>query len=155
MSVVIVRRASLKDLDELYAIEVQCFGNDAFSKREIGQSMKSPDFINLMAVSGEKAVGFIIGRIEPFKNKSEGHIHTIDVKPEYRRKGIGSDLLEAVERFFVQNAVDSCHLEVKVDNMPARRLYTRRGYKISVVLKNYYGLGTDGIRLMKDMKAIS
>ncbi len=151
MSVVTIRRASLKDLDELYTIEVECFGNEAFSKRKIEQSIKSSDFINLVAVSNGQPAGFIIGYIETLKDKNQGHIYTLDVKPKYRQKGIGFGLLEAAERFFVQNGVDSCHLEVKADNMPARRLYMKHGYRISAFLKNYYGLGADGLRLAKDL----
>ncbi len=149
MQTVTIQRASTKDLDELYAIEIECFRNEAFSKEEIKQSMESIDFINLVAISSGHPIGFIIGRIESFKDEKRGHVHTIDVKSEYRRKGIGSMLLEAAERFFIKNNAGSSHLEMKVDNLVAHHLYTKHGYRISGKLKNYYGLGSDGIRLTK------
>ena len=151
MPTVTIQRASIKDLDELYAIEIECFENEAFSKEEIRQSMESPDFINLVAISNGQPIGFIIGRIESFKDEIRGHVYTIDVKSEYRRKGIGSMLLEAAERFFIKNNVGSCHLEMKVDNLAAHHLYSKHGYEISGKLKNYYGLGSDGMRLTKTL----
>ena len=54
----------------------------------------------IATVNGE-VVGFIIGVFKRSEGKVIGHIYMIDVKPEFRRRGIGSVLLESAENAFI------------------------------------------------------
>lgn len=56
-----------------------------------------------IALESEKVVGFISGMVKESENdnpNASGFIHTMVVKKEYRRQGIGSKLLELVEEYF-------------------------------------------------------
>ncbi len=59
-----------------------------------------------LAFDGDKLVGFISGCCRDCDNdnpKASGYLHTMIVKKEYRRQGIGSHLLELVENYVKEN----------------------------------------------------
>jgi ribosomal-protein-alanine acetyltransferase len=152
-SSIIIRRAEISDLKEIHQIEVECFPEDAFSQLQMREFIKDPDFIFLVAIMDGHIVGFTIGGLEDFRGKIVGHIYSIDVKPECRNRGVGSFLLESMENLLVEAGVKECYLEVRVDNTTARNLYFKREYRFFEFLSNYYGVGKDGIRLMKKLTA--
>lgn len=148
----VIRRASPMDLDALHRIELECFTFESFSKQQIAATLKLPSFVNLIAMLDGEPVGFIMGATEMHKRENVGHIYSVDVKPAYRQRGIGSSLLEALEHIFIGQGVETCYLEVRIDNVAAKSLYSKHGYKLSETVKNYYGLGINGVRLKKDLK---
>jgi ribosomal-protein-alanine N-acetyltransferase len=80
-----------------------------------------------------------------------GHIVTIDVLPNYRRKGVGIALLRSVEREFKKVGVKVSYLEVREDNLAAMELYRKAGYVEVRRLENYYSRGGHGIMLEKTL----
>ena len=79
-----------------------------------------------------------------------GHLVSIAVLPEYRRKGVGSALLaktiEVMDRVY---NVDAIYLEVRVSNAPAIRLYEKFGFKKVRVWRGYYRDGEDAYIMVK------
>lgn len=146
-----IRRANLSDLESIYQIEIECFYEDAFPLSYLKQFLKDPRFITLVAILENKIVGFIVGSIEFLRDKNVGHVYSIDVKPEYRRRGVGSCLLETIENILKKEGAEKCYLEVSVNNITAIKFYLKHGYKFLEVLGDYYGYGKDGIRLVKEM----
>ncbi len=134
-----VEDASIRMIDELYAIEQQCFRDEAFSKQQISYLLTDYNAINLAArVNGELA-GFIIGRIDLERNTPVGHIMTIDVAPRFRRKSIAFRLMLETEALFAQKRVSEIRLEVREGNTAAISLYEKLGYKQVTKLEHYYG----------------
>jgi ribosomal protein S18 acetylase RimI-like enzyme len=70
---------------------------------------------------------------------------SIIVAPSYRGLGIGSQLIQAAEVFCEDSKIV---LHVEPQN-PARRLYYRRGYRASQLIKDFYGTGYDAIEMYK------
>jgi ribosomal-protein-alanine N-acetyltransferase len=60
---------------------------------------------------------------------------TVAVAPEWRRRGIARALLDALR---AEGDVESSTLEVRVDNVAARRLYEAMGYVAVGTRKRYY-----------------
>ncbi|NPV03061.1 MAG: GNAT family N-acetyltransferase [Brevinematales bacterium] len=54
---------------------------------------------------------------------------SVSVKPEYRGRGIGGEMLARLEQAAADNGVAAISLSVNTDN-PAVRLYRRMGYKV-------------------------
>ena len=145
-----IREAIMTDLDEMYKIEVECFAENAFTYSHLEYCLRSPSFVKLIAsVNGELA-GFIIGLLESSEGKTIGHVYTLDVKRKFRRMGIGSTLLEALEKIFISRGAEKCRLEVRLDNTAAKRLYLKHGYKPKKIFKDYYGPGLDALELEKE-----
>jgi ribosomal-protein-alanine N-acetyltransferase len=146
----IVEDASLKDLDRLYEIETESFREEAFSKAQIAQLLRSYNSIGLVARVEGQIVGFVIGDICVDGRVLQGHLCTIEVLPNFRRQGIGEKLLREIETIFRQKRVKACALEVREDNIPAISMYRKLGYDTIGMLKNYYG-NVHGLYLEKTL----
>jgi len=143
-----IEDASIRHLDRLYEIEIECFDREAFTKQQIAHLLTDYNSVSLVAKANGEIIGFIIGTIYSERNLLTGHILTIDISPIHRRKGIAQKLLQATEKIFKEKGVKVCSLEVREDNIAALRLYQKFGYKKVAKLKNYYG-NVHGIYLKK------
>lgn len=144
-----IRKATINDLGSLLRIEAECFTEEAFSKDQLVYCLLAPDFVTFAALVDDEIVGFITGSIEISAEENVGHVYTLDVKQVHRNRGIGSKLLEFFESALAEKGVKNFVLEVRVDNVPARRLYSKHGYKPLVRLKDYYDHNVDAVRLKK------
>jgi ribosomal-protein-alanine N-acetyltransferase len=147
---IVIEDASIKQLDELYKIETECFRKEAFSKNHIANLLTDYNCISLVAKINGKIVGFVIGMVDIEGNALAGHILTIDVSPPYRRRGIAQRLLQKIEEIFKEKGVKSCRLEVREDNVAALKLYQKLGYKRVAKLEHYYG-DAHGIYFRKEL----
>jgi ribosomal-protein-alanine N-acetyltransferase len=93
-------------------------------------------------------VGFVIGLIEP---DHTGHITTVGVAPEHRRRHLGQRLMAEVEKGFRKRNVRIVRLEVRSLNIPAQKLYQHLGYVITQRLPKYYSNGGDGLLMLKSL----
>lgn len=134
-----IETATTKLLDQLFQIEEQCFDQEAFSKRQIAYLLTDYNSIAFVAKVNEVIVGFIIAQVEVEENTEFGHIITINVVPNLRRKGIGKRLLLEIETLLKQKGIEESRLEVREDNHTAIKLYQTMGYKTLGKLENYYG----------------
>ena len=148
---IVTQQASTADIGTLSRIEHECFTTEAFSRRLIMSLLRAPGAVSLLAKENEEVAGFLIGLVDDYGEVKLGHIVTIDVIPKYRRKGIATKLLQKVEKVFQDTGVRTSYLEVRDDNVAARRLYQKLGYREVEVLKGYYSRGGDGIRLEKTL----
>jgi ribosomal-protein-alanine acetyltransferase len=143
-----IETASIKQLDELFRIEEDCFNQEAFTKQQIAYLLSDFNTIALIAKSNLDIAGFIIAQIEVEENTEYGHIVTINVAPKFRRKGIATKLLQEIESFLRQRSITQIRLEVREDNNTALKLYNKLDYKTHGKLDRYYG-NKHGIYLKK------
>jgi ribosomal-protein-alanine acetyltransferase len=143
-----IEDASIRHLDRLYEIEMECFEKEAFTKQQIAYLLTDYNSISLVAKVNDKIVGFIIGKINVERKSLVGHILTIDVSHRHRRKGIAQKLLQEIEKIFREKGIKVCYLEVREDNIAALNLYQKSGYRKIGRLKNYYE-NAHGIYLRK------
>lgn len=89
-----------------------------------------PGSLVLLAILGEKAVGIAVcfRGFSTFLAQPLLNIHDLAVLPEYRDRGVGSQLLEAVCRRARDSGCCKVTLEVREANNAAQRLYRRLGF---------------------------
>jgi ribosomal-protein-alanine acetyltransferase len=145
-----IQRASMKNLDKLYEIEIECFDKEAFTKQQIAHLLADHNSTSLTAELNGEVMGFVIGKTRRIWKSATGHILTIDVSPKHRRKGIALRLLQEIESIFKDKGVKVCFLEAREDNTAALSLYQRFGYGEVERLENYYG-HSHGVRLKKKL----
>jgi ribosomal-protein-alanine N-acetyltransferase len=133
-----IEAASIKNLDTFYRIELQCFKEEAFAKQQIAYLLTDFNTISLEAKTDAEIAGFIIAQIE-YEDREFGHIITLNIAPNYRKKGVATKLLSEVECFLRQRGVSECRLEVREDNHAAIKLYHKLGYQTVGKLERYYG----------------
>jgi ribosomal-protein-alanine N-acetyltransferase len=84
----------------------------------------------------------------------EAHITTFAVLPAWRRRGIGGRLMHAVMELAERMNARVATLEVRLSNMPARRLYQLFGFKPVGVRPRYYSdNGEDALIMTTDRLA--
>ena len=68
----------------------------------------------------------------------EAHITTFAVDPDWRRRGIGERLLLALLDLAIARNAHEATLEVRLSNLPARRLYEKYGFRPVGLRPRYY-----------------
>ena len=104
----------------------------------------------IVAEIGGKHVGYIMCKTEfGFSNfkklgfVKKGHVVSIAVVEEHRRKGIGNALVEESVNGVNLRKCDEFYLEVRCSNTDAVRLYEKMGFEIRQQLNAYYRDGED------------
>ena len=143
-----IETASIHLLEKFCEIENQCFDREAFTKRQLAYLLTDYNSIALAAKADCDIAGFIISQIEIENDESYGHIVTLNVAPSYRRKGVGSQMLDEIEKILKEKGANECHLEVREDNIAALKLYLKCGYQKIAKLEKYYG-NKNGLFLKK------
>ena len=92
----------------------------------------------------------IIGFVNYYDLYDRYEIANIYVLDSYRRRGIGSILIENVIKKGNQNHIINITLEVKIDNYSAIGLYEKYNFKKVAIRKKYYK-GIDGILMERKM----
>lgn len=87
---------------------------------------------------GESASQHIAGYIVSRETAGELHINNVAVRNEYRRRGIGTALLELVIEKAKELGAAVAFLEVRSSNQVAQSLYERCGFKAIARRANYY-----------------
>ena len=138
-----VREANLHDRADLLAV-VQVV--DAYSADPIGsgrpladevkaslpsQLSRLPNCKIFVATLEDRVVGAAICFVgfSTFNAKELVNIHDLAVLPEFRNRGIGSVLLNAVDDFARNIGACKITLEVRENNKAAERLYLRKGFR--------------------------
>jgi ribosomal protein S18 acetylase RimI-like enzyme len=86
-----------------------------------------------VAKSGKKIIGFLYGYIRTFtgffRKRIIAHISDITIQDEFRRKGIGTELMKKFEYEFARSNNANCmSLNVHVKNSSGLRFYDNLGF---------------------------
>ncbi len=128
-----IRPFSLSDLNSILQIESQSFPKSPYDWATfLHLHMLHPDTFLVYCNADrleEEILGYIIF-------SQDGHIISIAVQPQHRRKGIGARLL--------RRAMNAPHLqkvwaEVRRSNLGAQAFYSKLGFQIVGAVPNYYG----------------
>jgi [ribosomal protein S18]-alanine N-acetyltransferase len=143
-----IRPLTVSHLDECWRLDQRCFvDGEAYSRETFEYLLTSPESVAYRAVTPDGTmVGFIVGLVEPDKT---GHITTLGVAPEHRRRRIAQRMLAKVEESFRRRHVRTMRLEVRAVNTGAQALYRNLGYVVTQRLPRYYSNGGDGLMMVK------
>lgn len=130
----IIRPFLFSDLEAILQIEKQSFPKSPYDANT---------FLNLYTLypetflvyrdtnlnQNEEILGYIIF-------SQDGHILSIAVHPQHRRKGIASQLLQRAMKI---PRLKKLWAEVRKSNRGAQAFYFRMGFKFMGIIPNYYG----------------
>jgi ribosomal-protein-alanine acetyltransferase len=142
-----IRPAEERDLDAMERIEVAVFESDRASRRQLRHAVRAPTILCLAAERGGALAGYAI--IELRRASRVARLASIAVAPEASGRGLGRELLTAVEAAARARGCDRVRLEVRADNAPAQRLYDRTGYARFSQEADYYEDGASAWRYEK------
>ena len=145
-----VRPLTVTQLDECWRLDQRCFiDGEAYSRDTFEYLLTAPESVSYRAVTQSGLmVGFIVGLVEP---DYTGHVTTLGVAPEHRRRGIAQQMMRKVEDGFRRRSVRMIRLEVRAVNTGAQHLYGNLGYIVTQRLPRYYSNGGDGLLMIKSL----
>jgi ribosomal-protein-alanine N-acetyltransferase len=146
-----IRSLTISQLDECWRLDQRCFvDGEAYSRDTFEYLLTSPESVAYRAVTPDGLmVGFIVGLVEP---QNTGHVTTLGVAPEHRRRRIAERMLLRVEENFRRRHVRTIRLEVRSVNGGAQSLYRSLGYTVTQRLPRYYSNGGDGLLMIKSIE---
>ena len=161
-----IREFRKSDFRRLWAIDQACFDRGiAYSQPELAYYMALPTAFTIVAErqsssddtnkSATDIVGFLVGQSPRIRGQLIGHIITIDILPEGRRSGLGSELMRMAEERLAAAGCKRVSLEVAVNNAADIGFYQRLGYSIARTIPRYYNNELDALEMEKQQQATS
>lgn len=139
-----IEKMNLSDFDEIkdsLQIDFDEFWNASILKSEL----ENENSVYIVAKEDNKIVGFAGIIILP----DDVEITNIVTKKIERKKGIGSLLLEKLIEIAKETGRDNISLEVNENNIAAKTLYEKFGFKVLGKRKKYYNGIDDAIIMTK------
>lgn len=136
---VLLRTATLDDLDGIMAIETSTFVNDAWSRASMTHELTAPGGRYLVATADgddTTVIGYA-GMLAP-RGAPEADVQTIAVLAEHQGQGLGRAMLTQLLTEARQGGVREVFLEVRADNPGAQHLYETLGFERIAVRPRYY-----------------
>jgi ribosomal-protein-alanine N-acetyltransferase len=145
-----LRSFQTQDLSELHRLDQVCFARGiAYSRAELQYFLTHPRCSCWIAEQSEdKLAGFVIFERTTRHGRPAGHIVTLDIDPEERRRGLGTLLMQTAEEQIRQEGADILSLEVAENNPAARQFYRSLGFVARGRIAKYYG-GTVDAEVME------
>ena len=152
-----IRKFNMNDLQGVMQINRTCLPENYTDFFFLDLYRRFPETFIVAEQDGE-VVGYIMCRVEVGLSGlglggliKKGHVVSIAVSSEHRRKGIGEALVsKAMEAMKLYNAKQS-YLEVRVTNDDAIRLYKKLGFEVSRTMHGYYADGEDAHVMTKKL----
>lgn len=133
---VMIRAMTIEDYDEVFALWLRtaregegsggsglCM-RDADSRPNIQRYLDRNPGMSFIAESHER----IIGAVLCGHDGRRGFLHHLAVETDFRRRGVGRQLVDACEQALLDSGIGKAHLLVHVDNHEAGVFWTYAGW---------------------------
>lgn len=150
-----LRKFAANDLQAVMHINRICLPENYTDFFFMDLQQRYPETFYVAEENGD-VVGYIMCRVEMgFSNFGfgglikKGHIVSVAVLPQYRRRGIGQALINAAMEGMRLYKAKQSYLEVRVTNTSAIALYRKLGFDITRRIHGYYSDGEDAYVMSK------
>ena len=143
-----VRRATIEDAKEIFAIEMECF-SVPWSLDSIETELLNEDKKLYYVI--EDANG-VVGYAGAWLVYDEGQITNIAIRPSARGQGFGAKLTSALIEECFKRGMHEIFLEVRISNLSALSLYRQLGFTVKGMRKNYYSEPKEDAYIMSLIK---
>ena len=139
----ILREMLIDDLKQVMEIERELF-HVPWTREGFLTFLTREDAMFLVVEEKEQILGYC-GLLMVL---DEGDITNVAVRRDRQKEGIGNFLMESLIRLAAERGVTTIHLEVRVGNDRAIRLYERNGFTRDGIRKGFYSDPTEDALLM-------
>lgn len=148
-----IRDATRADIDPIAVIEALSFYSidEIFTPKQIARLIRSPNAIVLAAENSNTILGWGAALYKRTQRGVTGRIYSIAIHPEARGRGLGGILARELLQQLRERACTRIYLEVRTDNDPAIRLYTRLGFTLARTLPDYYAQNIHAYSMRMDL----
>ncbi len=146
---IIIRPATLTDLDSLCTFENQSFTADKMSRQSFYALLKKNTATILIAHDNQAIVGLATTLFRTNTNKAR--LYSFAIAAQYHGSGLAHQLLTEVEKNARQRNCKELILEVRLDNIRAIQFYKKHHFVSFSTFFQFYADGTDAIRMKKTL----
>ena len=114
-------------------MERQCF-SDPWSEKSVASELDNPLSLWLIA----EADGVVAGYVGSQTVLDSADMMNLAVSQDFRRQGIGEQLVNSLTEALAEKGVKTLLLEVRISNGPAKQLYQKLGFEIVGKRPRYY-----------------
>jgi ribosomal-protein-alanine N-acetyltransferase len=150
-----IRRSNKEDLSDVISINLSSLPEN-YAYPFFEEILNELPEAFLVAEKDGVVVGYMMCRIEyglstlhKFGLARKGHIVSLAVLEQHRRKGLGQGLVEEASRALKNKNCSEVFLEVRVSNSEAVGLYEKLGFKVVSNLRWYYRDGEDAYMMAR------
>jgi [ribosomal protein S18]-alanine N-acetyltransferase len=152
-----LRKFEPDDLQDVMHINRVCLPENYTDMFFMDLHERFPEAFIVAEQDGE-VVGYIMSRIEVGLNNfglggliRKGHVVSIAVMPQARRKGVASALITTAMDGMRRYKGKQIYLEVRVTNDIGIKLYKKLGLEITRTISGYYSDGEDAYVMSKNL----
>ncbi len=140
-----------KQLNEVLKLNLRCFkAGENYTRHTFSYLLGEPNSLSYRIVTPNGQMAAFIFVMTNHKDGT-GHITTIGVAPEHRRRGLANKLLSHAEEALRKRGIGVVMLEVRAGNRAAQNLYRAFDYAVVQRLPKYYNNGEDGFLMVKSL----
>lgn len=144
---IVIRQATLNDVDALSKLENACFDSDRISRRSFRWMIEKGHSLLLVAMSNRQLLAYVL--ILYSQGTSLGRVYSLAVDANFRKAGIAARLMHEAESQALEDGRSFLRLEVRPDNHGAIKLYEKLGYQPFDIVTDFYEDHADALRMMK------
>jgi ribosomal-protein-alanine N-acetyltransferase len=122
-----------RDMPEVLTIEEDSF-EFPWSEEEFLRCLRQRNCIGMVAEYDQRVVGFMIYEL----NKTRIHVLNFAVARDYRRLGVGRQMVSKLIAKLSSQRRTRVALEVRERNLPAQLFFRAGGFRAVSVLRNFY-----------------
>ena len=133
-----------RDMPEVLGIENASF-EFPWSEEDFIRCLRQRNCIGMVAEFDDRVVGFMIYEL----HKNRLHILNFSVEEEFRRRRVGSQMIEKLVSKLSQQRRNRIMLEVRETNLSAQLFFRSMGFRAISVLRDYYDDAIEDAYLMQ------
>lgn len=153
-----LRKFTVNDLASVTRINQICLPENYTDIFFVDLHRRYPETFIVAEENGE-VIGYIMCRVEVGLSNlgfsgivKKGHVVSVAVLPEHRRKGVGNSLITQAAEAMKRYSAKQCYLEVRLTNQEAITLYKKLGFEITRTIHGYYADGEDAFVMTLDLQ---
>ncbi|MCO6043616.1 ribosomal protein S18-alanine N-acetyltransferase [Aeoliella sp. ICT_H6.2] len=133
-----------RDMGEVLQIEKGSFEFPWFEE-DFVRCLRQRNCIGMVAEYGERVIGFMIYEL----HKTRLHVLNFAVAPEYRRLGVGEQMIDKLISKLSSQRRTRISLEVRETNLSAQLFFKDSGFRATAVLRDFYDDSTEDAYVMQ------
>jgi [ribosomal protein S18]-alanine N-acetyltransferase len=141
---------TVSESDKVVRLNARCFRKgENYTKYTFAYLFGEPSSLSYQIVSTEgEMAAFVFVLVN---NDGTGHLTTLGVAPEHRRRGLGIRLLQHLDYLLKAKGISTVVLEVRVGNTEAIEMYRKAGYATVNRIERYYTDGEDCFMMVRSI----
>jgi ribosomal-protein-alanine N-acetyltransferase len=140
-----IRLAKKEDLPALIDLDNICIEEEKFHNKQWEYLLLKAKSSVFIALINGNIIGSMVILLR--KNIANARIYILNVHPAYRRKGVGSLLMDTTLKFLKHMRYKKLTVDTGIDNLAAINLYASKGFSVDKILNKYYSNGKNAMHL--------